>query len=207
MRIGYFGGSFDPPHRGHLAVAKAARDAFALDRILLAPTGRQPLKPDARTAPFSDRLTMVRLLCTGEAGLEASDIDAPQADGLPNFTVDTLRQLQDSVVQTELGLEAVELFVIVGLDAFLDLARWKEPETLLTMAEWIVVSRPGFDEADLASAGLPGFDPSRVHLLRGVEVPVSATSIRRRLAQGVDCSEELTPAVHTYIRWRHLYGV
>ena len=75
MRVGLFGGSFDPPHRGHLAVAEAVRDRFALDRVLLAPAAIQPLKPGGAQASFADRLRMVELLCEGAHGIEASTID------------------------------------------------------------------------------------------------------------------------------------
>ena len=99
MRIGYFGGSFDPPHRGHLAVARLARDRFSLDRVLLAPTARQPLKQSGPEASWADRLRMTELLVAGEprgaeASLEASNIDGPQPNGAPNYTVDTLRRLR-----------------------------------------------------------------------------------------------------------------
>jgi len=93
MRVGFYGGSFDPPHCGHLAVAKAAAEAFALDTVLLAPTARQPLKPQGAEASFDDRLAMVRLLCEGESGLEASELEAPSAESgaavQPNYTIDS----------------------------------------------------------------------------------------------------------------------
>src|ERR1700734_1006739 len=94
MRVGFFGGSFDPPHLGHLAVARAAAQAFALDTVLLAPTAHQPLKPHGADAPFEDRLAMVRLLCAGQPGLEASELEAPTEAISPNYTIDTLRALR-----------------------------------------------------------------------------------------------------------------
>jgi nicotinate (nicotinamide) nucleotide adenylyltransferase len=130
-RLGFFGGSFDPPHLGHLAIARAAAEAFSLDRVLFVPTAHQPLKPAGPVASFDARLAMVELLCADDADFEASPIEAPNADGTPNFTVDTLTQLRAS-----LG-EGDEIFVLVGADAFLDLRRWREPERLLQLAEWI----------------------------------------------------------------------
>src|SRR5580700_10939646 len=108
MRVGFYGGSFDPPHCGHLAVARAAARAFALDKVLLAPTAQQPLKPQGAEAAFADRLAMVRLLCAGEHGLQASELEAPDSSGAsppssgaaapnaaqPNYTIDTLRRLR-----------------------------------------------------------------------------------------------------------------
>ena len=123
MRVGLFGGSFDPPHRGHLAVAEAVREKFALDRVLLAPAAIQPLKPDGAQASFADRLRMVELLCEGANGIEASAIDGPQPGGKPNYTIDTLHRLRD-----ELPPDA-EIFVIVGADAFLAIRQWKDPDS------------------------------------------------------------------------------
>jgi nicotinate-nucleotide adenylyltransferase len=169
--------------------------------VLLAPTGRQPLKPDGAPAPFSDRLAMVRLLCDGVRGLEASELDGPRPDNAPNYTVDTLRRLRAGPD----GLADARIFVIVGADAFLDLPRWREPEALLREAEWIVVSRPGFTEEELRRVTLAPHDAGRIHLLTGIEVPVSATEVRERIRQGLDCSGLLIPAVQTYIETHHLY--
>jgi nicotinate-nucleotide adenylyltransferase len=198
-RIGFFGGSFDPPHRGHLVVAQAAAKAFALDRVLLVPTGRQPLKPDGATASFADRLEMVRLLCGDAQGMEASSLDAPRPDALPNYTVDTLARLQE-----ELGADA-DLFVIVGVDAFLDLHRWREPDELLKLAEWIVVTRPGFALQQLHEMSLTSRQRARIHPLDGIAEEVSATVIRSALREGRDCSEFVPAAVLSYITRHHLY--
>lgn len=200
MRVGFFGGTFDPPHRGHLAVARAAADKFALDRVLFAPVSRQPLKPGHATASYVQRLDMVSLLCEGadDARLVASDADAPRADGLPNYTVDTLKRLSET---------DVSLSVIVGADSFLDLRRWREPEELLRLAEWIVVSRPGFSLDDLSELNLTPAELGRVHLLHGVAEPVSATAVREKLRAGDDASSLLTAGVLSYIRENGLYGV
>lgn len=199
MRIGFFGGSFDPPHRGHLAVAHAAAEAFRLDHVLLTPTAQQPLKPSGAVASFQDRLAMVELLCQGEARFEASALDAPLTHGAPNYTIDTLTRLR-----AELSTDAT-VFVIVGADAFLDLRRWRSPDSLLEVAEWIVVSRPGFSFADLDALKLSSEQLARVHLLPGVAEPASATEIRTRLREGHDCSEIVTAPVLEYIREHHIY--
>ena len=200
MRIGFFGGSFDPPHRGHLAVAHAAAEAFKLDHVLLAPTAQQPLKPSGAVASFQDRLAMVELLCQGEARFEASSLDAPLTHGTPNYTIDTLTRLHAG-----LSTDAT-VFVIVGADAFLDLRRWRSPDSLLQMAEWIVVSRPGFSFTDLNGLKLSPGQLARVHLLPGVAEPASATQIRLRLSEGHDCSEIVPALVLEYIREHHIYG-
>ena len=117
-RVAFFGGSFDPPHLGHLAVARAARDALRLDRVLFAPVGAQPLKPEGSTAPVPARVAMTELAIAGEPGFEISLLDAPGAAGKPNYTLETLRALRA-------GLPAGGcLFCLMGADSFASLRRW-----------------------------------------------------------------------------------
>ena len=199
MRIAYFGGTFDPPHSAHLHVARAAAAAFELDRVLLAPTGIQPLKSHLPQASYADRVAMTRLLCSDDSRLEVSEIDAPHFDRSPNFAVDALAKLRD-----EAG-EKVELFALAGADSFLTLPRWREPRRLLELAEWIVVSRPGFSLDDLSPLELTPEQQERVHLLTSVDEPVSATGIRERLRVGVSCGAMLPPRVALYIARMNLY--
>ncbi|RXH58364.1 nicotinate-nucleotide adenylyltransferase [Granulicella sibirica] len=191
MRVALFGGSFDPPHRGHVAIAKAAADAFRLDRVLFAPVGRQPLKRDALIASFEDRLAMVRLACEGDSRLVASDMDAPTGDGTPNYTVDTL-------VRLGARFPGAELFCVVGVDAFKDMPRWREPDRLRSLAEWIVVTRPGYS-VEIAEAG------GGKHLLETVHEDVSATDVRERLREGLRCQDLVPVQVLRYIEEHGLY--
>jgi nicotinate-nucleotide adenylyltransferase len=203
MRIGYFGGSFDPPHFGHLAVASAAAGRFYLDRVLFVPTGIQPLKPDGPVAAFEDRFAMVSLLCDIQppelpTRFEPSTLDEPLRSAAPNYTVDTLTRLRDQLPDTD------TLFAIVGADTFVGLPRWRSPNKLLSLAEWIVVSRPGFSYIDATSFSPPEVD--RIHLLEGVKEPASATYIRALLAASSNCERLLPSAVLNYIHVHHLYG-
>jgi nicotinate-nucleotide adenylyltransferase len=198
MRVALFGGSFDPPHHGHIAIATAAADVFDLDKILFAPVGRQPLKPDGRPAPFADRLAMVEFACLSDARFAASDLDAPRPDGSPNYTVETLATLRETMPDAR-------LFNLSGADSFLNLRSWHEPERLLELAEWIVVSRPGFPLADLSVLGLTPHQKSRVHLLQTVHEDVAATNLRERLEAGDPCTDVLAPAVSAYIEKHDLY--
>ena len=201
MRLALFGGTFDPVHRGHLAVAAAAADALSLDTILFAPTGRQPLKSALATAPFHDRLAMAALACAAEPRFAAAALDAPHPTGVPNYTVDLLAALHDRHPDAT-------LFAIAGLDSFLTLPRWREPQRLLDLAEWIVVSRPGFTFADLPAAfhaaGL-ALDPTRLHPLDSVHEDVSATDLRERLRHGAPCLDLIPAAVSAYIQSHRLY--
>jgi nicotinate-nucleotide adenylyltransferase len=216
MRVALFGGTFDPIHCGHLRMAAAAADAFALDRVLFAPVGRQPLKPEAPAASFADRLAMVALglsdapacdLRPIACDFEPSTLDAPRSgDATPNYTIDALTELADQ-------LPGANLFVLTGADSFLDLPHWRAPAQLLALAKWIVVSRPGsppltpafFDLPQLAPLALTPAYRARIHLLATVHEDVSATELRRRLRLGDACLDLLPTAVAAYIQSHHLY--
>ncbi len=200
MRVGLFGGSFDPPHLGHLAVARAVRDRFGLDHVLLAPAAVQPLKPEGAHAPFVDRLRMVELLCEGADHIEASVVDQPRPDGSPNFTIGTIRALRDQLPKD------TEIFVIVGADAFLGIRQWKSPDDLLHEARWIVVSRPGFDLSALDSLRLTPAQRSHVQTLSDFADPASATQIRDRLRDDGAATDLVPAKVLEYIKTHHLYG-
>jgi len=207
MRVAFFGGTFDPIHRGHLRLAAAAADAFALDRVLFAPVGHQPLKSDGASASFDERLAMVALACAPDQASPPADprfvvsaLDAPRPDGTPNYTVDTLTELARAAPEAS-------LFAIAGADSFLDLRRWRSPDRLLALAEWIVVSRPEFPltEAQLAPLALTPAQRARVHLLNTVHEDISATELRHRLHVGDPCLGLLPPAVAAYIQAHRLY--
>jgi nicotinate-nucleotide adenylyltransferase len=216
MRVAFFGGTFDPIHRGHLRLASAAADAFALDRVLFAPVGQQPLKAESALASFADRLEMARLACnpkppatgnqqpatsnSADLRFAVSTVDAPRADGTPNYTIDALAALARE-------LPGASLYVLTGADSFLDLGRWRTPDRLLALAEWIVVSRPDFllGEAQLAPLALTESQRARVHLLTTVHEDVSATGLRHRLQAGDPCRGLLPPAVADYIQAHNLY--
>ena len=201
MRLGFFGGSFDPPHCGHLAIALAAARSFCLDQVWFAPTGRQPWKHAGAEATFPDRVAMTRLLCEADERLRTSEIDAPCSEGAPNYTVDTLLRLRDSEPDGE-------LFAIVGADALPELPRWRDSARLFELSTWIAVSRPGHQLAEVLPAALrEEQDRGRLCLLPEVAVPVSSTEIRRKLHQGLDPTDrELPEAVLRYIHAHQLYS-
>ncbi len=203
MRIALFGGSFDPPHRGHLAIARAAAQAFALDRILFTPAGRQPLK-QAHAVAYEDRLRMTRLSCEDANRtqtmpcFEASALDAPHPDQSPNYTVDTLQHLHTQYPEAA-------IYAIAGADTFHHLHQWHQARRVLQLAQWIVVSRPGIPLAIPAPFADDPALASHIHLLEGVHEEVSATALRERLAQGDPCADLLSPSVAGYIHRNHLY--
>lgn len=197
-RVALFGGSFDPPHRAHLAIARSAADAFELETVLFAPTGRQPLKPGGATASFEHRLAMVTLACALDPRFAVSNIDAPKPNGDSNYTIDSLVTLRRLMPRAR-------PYVLVGADSFLDLPRWHQPHRLLREAEWIVVSRPGSSIPDLSALSLSREESARVHLLETVHEDISATDLRRRLAAGDPCKGLIPEQVRAYIQASHLY--
>jgi nicotinate-nucleotide adenylyltransferase len=135
-RVAFFGGSFDPPHLGHLGVARAAQAALGLDTVLFAPVGAQPLKPQGTVASFEDRLAMTRLAIAAEPAFALSLADAPQPSGTPNYTLETLEALR-----TELSPES-SLFCLMGADSFAGFSRWHRAAEIPFLAPLIVASRP-----------------------------------------------------------------
>lgn len=218
-RVAFFGGSFDPPHFGHLAVARAARDAFRLDRVLFAPVGAQPLKPEGSAAGFEQRLAMTRLAIEGEPGFEISLADAPRSSGerelSPNYTINALEGLRAA-----LAAESA-LFCLMGADAFFGLRRWHRAAEIPFVAPLIVAARPG-QPLDGLKAALPqgltlesapggerwesgvevrafelvnlAGDRTPFYLLPGLDVEISASEIREVIRAQVHAAEGLMAA-------------
>src|SRR6185437_15143664 len=153
-RVAYFGGSFDPPHLGHLAVARAARAALRLDVVLFAPVGAQPLKIQGSAASFADRVQMTRLAIDSELGMSLSLADAPISASAPddspnyspNYSVDTLTRLRAELPP------GCMLFCLMGADSFFTLRLWHRAAEVPFIAPLIVASRPGQRLDDLNEA-------------------------------------------------------
>ncbi len=157
-RVALFGGSFDPPHLGHLAVARAARAALSLDTVLFAPVGAQPLKPAGSTASFEDRVAMTRLAIAGEPGFTLSLIDAPQPGSEPNYTLNTLLSLRAGLPPE------CELFCLMGADSFLSLRRWHGAAEIPFAAALIVASRPAHSGSGPMADDLAAALPQGLHM-------------------------------------------
>jgi nicotinate-nucleotide adenylyltransferase len=220
MRIAFFGGTFDPPHRGHIAIARAAITRLGLDQVLVAPVATQPLKGASGHSSFEDRLAMVRLAVAGEPGLTASDLDAPVPSGRPNYTFETLQRLRKQLQPTD------ELFFLLGADSFLTLKSWHRCAELLVFCDFIVAGRPGFsleqinaalpqgveNAGEVREAGFtrftlsgPSGQSAELFLLPDLDQNISATEIRAALAEGSEPQTVLAPAVAEYIRSHALY--
>jgi nicotinate-nucleotide adenylyltransferase len=191
VRLAIFGGTFDPPHVGHLLAAADAYDRLALDRIIFVPAAAQPLKVGQVVGSAEQRLAMARLLVEGDPRFEVSTVEVDRA-GL-SFTVDTLAYFTAEY-------PAAELFLLVGADVLATFAQWREPRRVLELARTVVLER----EAD-APAALPGADASVVLRLPTRRVDVSSTEIRERVRTGMSIRGFVTDNVAAYIARTGLY--
>ncbi len=234
MNIGLFGGTFDPIHKGHLALAEAARERCDLGRIYFVPTNVPPHKTAQPVASYFHRYAMTALATEGEKTFIPSLLEAPgefvlhdkkSARGCvassPNYSIDTARKVKQSLKKSD------RLFFLIGMDAFKDIAKWREPEALFAECEFIVASRPGFSLADVAASlpeklrpraevtkpfsrqpakgdmVLPGLT---LHLLDNVNQNISATAIRQAVAAKRPIRKFVPESVEEYIKKEGLYG-
>ncbi len=198
MKLGVLGGTFDPPHVGHLTLGEAALSHLSLDRVLFIPSGEPWRKEGREMSPAEDRLAMTRLAVAGEPRFEASAIEMERPG--PSYIVDTLGELL-----ARYGLET-ELYVILGQDALLDLPNWREPQRIVALASLAVALRsPGrdLDVTDLEAA-VPGIS-RRLVVLPMAYVDVSATALREWARKGASLGELVPAVVQGYIREHGLY--
>lgn len=191
MRLGIFGGTFNPPHLGHLIIAEAVRDQLRYDRILFVPSANPPNKIEVTVAPAKDRLAMTQLAIQGNTNFEISDIEAQR--GGVSYTVETVRQLSKLYPQATLGL-------LIGADNFLEFQTWRSPEDILGYAELVVMTRPGFSDRQAQSK----FEK----LSTFVNVPqigISGTEIRRKVKMGRSIRYLVPKSVEEYIAHSGLY--
>ena len=201
MRVGLLGGTFDPVHRGHLAIAGECRERLVLERVCFVPAGQPWLKAGPPLAEARRRLRMVELATAGQPHFQvlANEVERP---GI-SYTVDTLEELQAA------WGPAAELYFILGRDAFQSLPRWKDSERLLSLCRWVVVNRPGYEEAegegDCSSADLADHRPGTVIPVSLPSLDISSTEIRRRVANGQPIDHLVPEAVAYYIAEHGLY--
>lgn len=222
-RIALFGGTFDPIHDGHLAVARAALRRFHLDEILFIPTGRPPHKHRRSLASYPHRLAMTALACAENPKFIASLAEAgADLSGREKFySVDTVRRFRE-----KFPARRARLYFILGADQFLKINSWHESKTLLGLCDFIVASRPGFSMRALRAVIPPellGRERTRrvsreklsgraipllhttIYLLDSVSSKVSATEVRRRLDRGQSIHGLVPPRVEEYIKKQALY--
>lgn len=225
MNIGLFGGTFDPIHRGHLAVARAAAERFDLKLIHFVPAYIPPHKLRQPITSFGHRYTMIALATAGDPRFVPSLLESPdviQRSGADaSYSLDTVHRLKERLKRSD------KLYFLIGMDAFADIAKWRKPVELLREVEFVVANRPGFSLADVAKALPPELRPpedairpylqqqakgtlviggATIHLLEDVNESVSSTEIRQANGKRGPKLEALVgDAVADYIRKLHLY--
>lgn len=192
-RLGLLGGSFDPPHLGHLFAARRARTAFALEHVVFVPAARPPHKPERVLASAEQRLAMLALLLAEEPGTSSWSVELERAG--PSYTVDTLRALRALA-------PAARLFLILGADNLPDFPRWREVEEIVRLAQPIVVPRgPASAGApELASLSPAARAKVRLGCLAGEPFAASSSALRAGRE-----AERLPPALARYVREQGLY--
>jgi nicotinate-nucleotide adenylyltransferase len=207
MRLGIFGGSFDPVHNGHLALARACHEQAALDEVWFMPTAVQPLKQRGPHATDAQRIEMLELAISNEQsepGRPRPRSDAWRVCTLEidrggfSYTVDTLRQLH-------IELPEAQLFFMIGADAIRDVPQWKEPSEIFRLATPLVVHRAGKPEPDFTSIAPLCTTRTQPQLIEMPSIDVSSTGIRSRAAAGEPIDDVVPVSVAEYISRHALY--
>ena len=219
MRVAVFGGTFDPVHLGHLAVARAAAEKFKLNQVYFVPADLPPHKLKRKLTDFQHRFAMLALATIDDKRFVPSLLDAHT--GLPNYSIDTVRRIKQDLKRLD------KLYFLIGMDAFKEIATWRQPEELLAECEFIVASRPGFSLADIGKVLPESVRPSpmvmaamkksrsndvfavpgvTVHLLSDVHEKVSSTQIRAAASRTTGQLSRYVPrVVAEYIKKESLY--
>lgn len=198
MRIGIFGGTFDPVHRGHVEPVLRVKQELPLDRVLFVPTARPPHKDGPRSATALQRFTMVELALLDEPDLR---VEALEMNDDPSYTVDTLERLRSERPEDEHVL-------LVGADSFVQLPAWRRWRRILELVELAVMVRPGWttDGAGLEPEMRRAVEAGRVHLVENEPIQLSSRGIRRELARGRAVADDaLHPRVLSFIEKYGLY--
>lgn len=191
MKIGILGGSFDPIHKGHLTLARESLQQFQLDKILFVPASLPPhKKEDFELTPAPLRARMVELAILEEPRWELCDLELSRPG--VSYTVDTLRELRRIYPPPH------HLFFIAGADSLQELRKWKDPDEILKLSEWIVAPRPNFKP--------PEGVPTKVHLLKMAPIEISASELRKKIHQGEDVSDWIPEKVLSYMERMKVYG-
>lgn len=193
MKYGLLGGTFDPPHNGHLEVARTVRESLSLDEVILIPANRNPLK-DRKASSVKDRMRMVELAVADEPGLCVSDIETSR--GGSSFTIDTVEELR--MVQNG------DYWFLMGGDSLQHIMDWKEPEKLISLCRLAVVQREGHDVSRIIRE-LPKDFSYAIDVVPMPAMAVSSSKIREDVMRDVSVEHLVKPAVWEYIKNSGLY--
>jgi nicotinate-nucleotide adenylyltransferase len=197
MRLGLFGGTFDPIHVGHLILAESCREACALDRVWFVVTATPPHKRGERTE-VAHRLEMARIATAGHAAFEVSEIEAHSPD--PTYSFQTLERLAADRPDDE-------LFFLIGADSLVDLSTWRNPARIAELATIVVVDRPGLGPGAQATLQPPDLGPHArpFQFVTMPQIGISSTDIRRRVGDGLSVRYQIPRGVEAYIQAQKLY--
>lgn len=197
-RIGVLGGTFDPPHLGHLWLATSAIDALGLDRVLFMPASQPPHKPRRQLSSATDRLLMTRLAIGDDPAFELCPVEMERPG--PSYTVDSIEELL-----RQHG-EGSRLYLLMAADSLAQIDTWREPDRLLSLVEWVIGPRPRSAPPERSALEQRfGAAASRIHLLDGPSFDVSSSEIRRRVAAGRAIRYLVPRSVEELIADRGLY--
>ena len=189
MRIGLYGGSFDPIHRGHLLVAEAALEEFKLDRLIFIPAAQSPFKPGSTPSSPLLRMRLLRMALAGQTRCAVDDLEVRR--GGISYTVETVRNFQSRFPEAK-------FYWLIGEDHVATLPHWREADTLAELVEFLVIPRPGIEPTRLP-------ERYRLHALKGWPLKVSASEIRERLQKGLPISHLVPSHVASVLENEHLY--
>lgn len=200
MKIGVFGGSFDPVHMGHLILAEQCREQAGFDRVLFVPAARPPHKPDRALTPFHVRVEMLTLAISGQPAFQVDELENDRPG--PSYTVLTLEELKARE-------PAADLHLILGGDSLVDLPLWYQPKRILEQAGLLVVGRPGWaapSERDLRmSLALADDFPLRLAVVECPLIEIASRDLRKRIAEGKSVRYQMPRAVEAYVLEKQLY--
>ncbi len=193
MNTGIFGGTFDPPHIGHLIVAEHIREAAGLDRIIFVPSAISPHKQHQTSSSPTHRLAMIRLSIADQPAFAVSSSEIER--GGISFTIDTLMSLREVFSDDSLSL-------IIGMDNLVDFQEWKEPKKILEIAKLLVMTRP-----DVKSSIWPSMPKGWYSVYPVPAIDLSSSEIRQRVKEGLSIRYMVTPSVEAYIKNHQLYSL
>lgn len=191
MKIGLFGGTFDPVHIGHLIVAETVRSDYGLDRVVLVPAFQQPLKAEHPVADPRSRMEMADLAVEGYSGLAVSDMEIQRGD--ISYTIDTLRSFQQSERENV-------YYLIVGMDSLMDMPNWKQSESLIEEAVILVAARPGYDDSQVES-----WVKVKSVMVKTPLIDICSSEIRNRIRSRHSIRFWVPEKVEQYINRKGLY--
>jgi nicotinate-nucleotide adenylyltransferase len=200
MRVGVFGGTFDPVHLGHLILAEQAREQGRLDEVWFIPAPRPPQKEGQPVSRFDQRVEMLALALAGQPAFRIDELEKERPG--PSYTADTLAELRRRHPEHS-------FFLLIGGDALADLPLWREPRRIVELAGLMVMARPGSPPPDAgllrARLGLPADAPVTVEVVRAPDINISSRDLRRRIAEGRSIRYMVPRAVEAYIHDHRLY--